>query len=98
MAEIRIRAGGQALSIESQPATLVRGTKGYLTARFDLSSEWAGCRIAADFGGFAAPVIGGRCQVPEEALKLRRIPVRLVGARDGYRITSTTVHIVQKEA
>lgn len=97
MAEAAFRADGQALSLVSVPASLVRGTRGYLTARFDLSAEWDGCRVAADFGGFAAPVAGGRCAVPDEALRARRVPVHLVGERDGYRITSTTAYIVQRE-
>lgn len=97
MAEAAFRADGQALSLVSAPASLVRGTRGYLTARFDLSAEWDGCRVAADFGGFAAPVTGGRCAVPDEALRARRVPVHLVGERDGYRITSTTAYIVQRE-
>lgn len=97
MAEAAFRADGQALSLVSAPSSLVRGTRGYLTARFELSAEWDGCRVAADFGGHAAAVVGGRCDVPDEALRARRVPVRLVGERDGYRITSTTAYIVQRE-
>ena len=79
---------------------LVSGTKGYLKARFVLSKEWNDCAVAAVFlnseSEEAVPVLNGQCDIPEKITKKKMWWVRVVGMRDGYRITSNKVEVQQK--
>lgn len=79
---------------------IVRGTKGYLKAKFILSSEWNGCKVAASFWKLntehAVPVLNGQCEIPEEALTYESFYVQLTGVRNGYRIKTTKVLVRQE--
>lgn len=79
---------------------IVSGTKGYLQAQFNVSKEWAGCRMAAVFRclgkEYAQPVKNGRCEIPADALTWDRFSVRLVGQKENYRITTDEI-IIQQE-
>lgn len=78
---------------------LVPGTKGYLKAQFRFSDEWKGCKKAAIFGSigreYAAPLVNGMCEIPEKALTWRTFSVKVAGIRDGYRITTNKVEVLQ---
>ena len=94
---------GQKLAKKSGFSGLVKGTKGYLQAEFKCSDEWKGCKKAAVFGvtqypglEIAAPVIGGKCDIPDEVAEKAVFTVRLIGVKEGYRIVSDTVEVVQK--
>lgn len=79
---------------------IVAGTEGYLQAQFNVSKEWAGCRMAAVFRclrkEYAQPVKNGRCEIPADALTWDRFSVRLVGQKENYRITTDEI-IIQQE-
>lgn len=80
---------------------IVKGSKGYLKARFNLSREWNGCKIAASFYklGQEYPVIVNKrvCEIPDEALTWNVFSVRLLGIRkDGYRIQTNKLEVKQE--
>lgn len=79
---------------------IVAGTEGYLRAEFSVSQEWTGCRMAAVFSSlgkeYPRPVIEGKCEIPKEALTWDNFGVRVVGQRDGYRITTNEIKIKQE--
>lgn len=79
---------------------IVSGTKGYLYAQFSFSEEWEGCRMAAVFSSmrkeYPQPIKNGRCVIPAEALEWDNFGVRVVGQRDGYRITTNEVKVKQE--
>lgn len=78
---------------------LVPGTKGYLEAHFQFSDEWKGCKRAAVFTVLgkehAVPLINGKCEIPEKALTWKIFSIKVVGIRDGYRITTNKVEVLQ---
>lgn len=80
---------------------IVSGTKGYLKAKFDVSSDWKGCGIVAIFSSLKAGEMGvivdsGECIIPPEVLTGSEWSVRMVGVRTGYRIT-TNKYVVAQE-
>lgn len=79
---------------------IVAGTEGYLRAEFSVSGEWAGCRMAAVFSSlgkeYPQPIKDGSCVIPAEALEWDNFGVRVVGQRDGYRITTNEVKVKQE--
>lgn len=79
---------------------LVPGTKGYLKARFTFSKEWVGCRKAASFWNFgkeyAALLVNNECEIPPEALTWKNFQVSVTGLRDGYRIKTNKVRVMQE--
>lgn len=78
---------------------LVPGTKGYLEAHFQFSDEWKGCKRAAVFTVLgkehAVPLINGKCEIPEKALTWKIFSIKVVGIRDGYRVTTNKVEVLQ---
>lgn len=79
---------------------IVAGTKGYLETRFCFSEEWTGCRIAAVFFNYRSteyprPIINGRCKVPDEVTDKTKWKVRIVGEKEGLRITTNSVEVRQ---
>lgn len=80
---------------------IVKGTKGYLYAKFNLSpSEWGGCGKLAVFTCFGEEyperLEGDICLIPHEALSHNRFKVHVVGIRPGYRIQTNTIEIIQE--
>lgn len=79
---------------------IVAGTEGYLQAEFSFSEEWAGCRMAAVFSclgkEYPRPIKDGSCVIPAEALEWDNFGVRVVGQRDGYRITTNEIKVKQE--
>lgn len=78
---------------------LVPGTEGYLNAYFSFTGEWDGCKKAAVFScngkECAVPIINGSCVIPAQALKKSFFKVYVVGERDGYRIITNKVEVLQ---
>lgn len=78
---------------------IVRGSRGYLAAEFSFDSDWDGCRKAAVFrslsGECSVPVMGKPCKIPEEVLKRSSFYVKVVGEREGYRITTNSEKVRQ---
>ena len=79
---------------------IVAGTQGYLQAEFSFSEEWQGCRMAAVFSSmrkeYPQPIKNGRCVIPAEALEWDNFGVRVVGEKEGYRITTNEVKVKQE--
>lgn len=79
---------------------LVPGTKGYLSARFNLSHEWSGCKIAASFFSdgkeYAELLKNGICEIPSDALAKNRFGVQITGMKPGYCIKSGRVYVKQE--
>lgn len=78
---------------------IVSGTKGYLCASFSFSADWDGCRKAAIFSCLGrdhpVPIINNKCQIQEEALLYKYFRVKVVGEKDGYRITTNSEEVKQ---
>lgn len=78
---------------------LIPGTRGYLEVAVSCSDEWNDCRKAVVFKSkrteCAMPLLGGKCQIPEEILKGNIFTLRVVGERKGYRITTNQVGVTQ---
>lgn len=93
-----------AQSIQKDPdcdfTGIVAGTQGYLQAEFLFSQEWQGCWMAAVFSSlgkeYPRPVIEGKCEIPKEALTWDNFGVRVVGEKEGYRITTNEVKVKQE--
>ena len=73
---------------------LVSGTQGYLQAYFQYSEEWNGCAVAD--GEEAVPVVNGVCDVPPAITRKKMWRVRVIGMKDGYKITSNRAEVQQK--
>lgn len=101
MRTLKFLVDGQ--SIRKDPSCdfshIVPGTKGYLSASFDFSPDWDGCRKAAIFSclgkNHPVPIINNKCQIPEEALIYKYFKVQVVGEMDGYRITTNSEEVKQ---
>lgn len=103
MRTLRFDVRGQKLSRapDCDFSGLVRGTNGYLKALFVTDGEWNNCKKAAAFytvdgKEFAAPVVGGECEIPAEALIGEVFSVRLIGLRVDYKITTNKLFIEQE--
>lgn len=97
---LQFKVSGQSLSKDGDFSGLVAGTRGYLQTAYNFDGEWDGCKKAAVFSRyekeFPMPIINGRCAVPDEVVEIRKWRVRLVGERDGYRITTNEVEVTQE--
>lgn len=99
MRTLQFKVSGQNLSKDGDFSGLVAGTRGYLYTAYNFDSEWDGCKKAAVFSRFGkeypAPIINGRCAVPDEIAEKDSWYVHLVGVKDGYRITTNEVEVRQ---
>ena len=90
---------GQNIEKQGDFSGIVKGTKGYLRSRFTFDSEWNGCKKVAVFEKnqkeYPAPLMGNECEIPEEALTWNHFYVRVVGEKDGKRITTRKVKVEQ---
>lgn len=97
---LNFQVSGQSLSKNGDFSGIVAGTKGYLRLTFDFDPEWAGCKKAVIFRRYdreqALPVINGWCPVPDEIVQHSRWKVRLIGEKEGYRITTNEVEVKQE--
>lgn len=82
---------------------LVPGTEEYLKAEFSFSNEWDKCMkvvaFTSMFGKEYEPKVltdGNSCLIPSEALKRRSFKIRVIGKRDGFKITTDKIVVKQE--
>ena len=99
MRTLQFKVTRQNLTKDGAFSGLIAGTKGYLYTEYNFDSEWAGCKKAAVFlrcdKEYPVPIVNGKCAVPDEITEYKRWKVYLVGAKDGYRITTNEVEVRQ---
>lgn len=94
------------LNIKQDPfcdfSGLVPGTEQYLKAEFSFSSNWNGYVKAATFwsalGKEYDPQVlkdGMSCIIPAAALKKRIFKIKIVGIKDGVKMTTNKVVVAQ---
>lgn len=81
---------------------LVPGTEGYLQAHFSFSPAWNGCAkvvaFSSLFGKEYQPQLlkdGHTCVIPSEALVKSSFQMRVIGKKDGYKLNTNYVTVVQ---
>lgn len=100
--EIRFKANGPRLSRVAPGGKPGAGSKGCLTASFDLDERWAGMKVAARFfdqrGREHAALIDGdsACKVPDEVTDGRLFKVSLKGVGDGRIYNTNAVTVLQE--
>ena len=99
MRTLQCKVIGQNLNKDGDFSGIVAGTKGYLRMTFSFDSEWDGCKKAAVFSRRgkeqAFPVANNGCNVPDEMTQYNRWYVRLIGEKEGYRITTNELEVRQ---
>jgi len=99
MRTLQFKVAGQKLSKDGDFSGIVAGTKGYLQTAYNFDGEWDGCRKVAVFvrydKKYPAPIVNGRCAVPDEITGYKCWKVYLIGERNGYRITTNEVEVKQ---
>lgn len=98
--EFRVRGQEIAQAAGCDFSGIVRGSMGYLKARFIFDKEWDGCRKAASFFDangkeHAVPVMDGECEIPAQALTGSSFSVSVTGMRSGFRIKTARLTIMQ---
>lgn len=93
MRTLQFSVSGQKLSTAGDHSGLIAGTKGYLYTAYNFDGEWDGCKKAAVFSRYDKeyPVPIVNAQITE----YKRWKVHLVGVKDGYRITTNEVEVIQ---
>lgn len=79
---------------------LVRGTAGYLRARFTFDKEWDGCKKVAAFFDHkgrehACPIVNGECDIQPGVTRGEKFEVAVIGAKGEQRIRSGRLTIRQ---
>ncbi|WP_270603976.1 hypothetical protein [Dorea amylophila] len=96
---LQFTVSGQSLKKEGDFSGIVAGTNGYLQTSYNFNNDWKDCKKAAIFSryekDYPVPIINGRCEVPEEVTGCKCWRVRLIGEREGYRITTNQVEVYQ---
>lgn len=96
---LNFKVSGQKIEKNGNFSHLAKGTRGYLRAAFDCSAEWDRCMKAAVFfageNEYPVPIVNCECDVPDEAAAQDIWGVKLVGEKDGFRITTNKVEVVQ---
>lgn len=93
---------GQDLSKSGDFFNIVRGTKGYLRCQFAFGgTDWIGCKAVAIFEAKKKeyPVVidrNGSCMIPNQVTDYDIIKLRIVGAKNNYRITTNKILISQE--
>lgn len=83
-------------------SNLIRGSKGYLKCRFQLSDEWKKLRIIATFWRYdkemaAIWVTDGACGIPDEVAELKNFKIVLTGVKGNKLIKTNAVKISQED-
>ena len=81
---------------------LIPGTEGYLQAKFIFSSDWKGCvKVAAFYSRLGkeyppqALDENDTCLIPAEALSKSVFGVRVIGKKEGLRLTTNKAVVCQ---
>lgn len=97
---LMFKISGQKIEKNGDFSHLVKGTRGYLQVSFSCTHEWNSCKKAAVFltgeKEYPVPVVGDKCDVPDEVAEKSIWELKLVGERDGFRIITDTVGVTQK--
>lgn len=79
---------------------IVKGSKGYLYANFQLSQEWKGYKIAVSFWKlgkeFAIPLKSNVCKIPDKALTWSNFYVSLTGIKNEATFKTNKVKVMQE--
>lgn len=96
---LKFKVEGQTIQKDGDFSGLVRGSVGYLSAKFTFSDEWKGCKIAASFWAngkeYAVMLRQGMCEIPPEVLMHGRFYVQATGMRQGFKIKSNKTLVRQ---
>lgn len=96
---LKFKVDSQTIQKDGDFSGLVRGSVGYLSAQFNFSSEWNGCKIAASFWAngkeYAVMLRHGMCEIPPEVLTQSRFYVQCTGMRQGFKIKSNKTLVRQ---
>lgn len=96
---LKFKVDSQTIQKDGDFSGLVRGSVGYLSAQFNFSSEWNGCKIAASFWAngkeYAVMLRHGMCEIPPEVLTHIRFYVQCTGMRQGFKIKSNKTLVRQ---
>ena len=100
MRELRFRADGMRLARIGDFGGITAGSSGFLRAEFELSEDYEGCEVIADFGSSergseAVFVRDGGCMVPSSVTGGRWWSVCLVAVRDGLVVETNRVIVRQ---
>ena len=97
---LTFKVSGQKIEKNGDFTHLVKGTRRYLQAAFSCTPEWSNCKKAAVFFAsgkeYPVPVAGDKCDVPDAVAEKSIWELKLVGEKDGFRIITDTVGVVQK--
>lgn len=92
------------LNIERDPSCdfsgLVPGTEGYIRVEFEFSKVWENTvRVVAFYDGVKEyPAVledGKSCVIPPEVTKRQLFGIRVLGGREGFKITTDRIIIEQ---
>lgn len=81
---------------------IVRGTAGYLEARFSFSTEWGGTVKAAEFRKYlcdepvSVPIINGECMVPAKVTGGKAWHVKVIGKKGDVIIPTDNCRVEQE--
>ena len=96
---LKFKVEGQTMQKDGDFSGLVRGSVGYLGAKFTFSDEWKGCKIAASFWSdgkeHAVMLRQGMCEIPPEVLMHGRFYVQATGMRQGFKIKTNKTLVRQ---
>lgn len=102
MRNLTFRVTGQKIEKEKgcDFSGLIKGTKGYLRARFIFDAEWDGYKKAAVFFDHkgkeqACPIVDGECEIPAKATAGERFEISVAGAKGSHRIRTGRLTIRQ---
>ncbi len=84
-------------------SNLVPGSEGYIQAEFVFSHEWNGCTKVAGFSNsfsgkeYPPQVLrdGRTCRIPLEATKREKFKVWVIGKKEGLKISTNKVEVIQ---
>lgn len=81
---------------------IVRGTAGYLEARFSFSTEWGGTVKVAEFRKYtcdsavSVPIINGECMVPAKVTGGKAWHVKVIGKKGDVIIPTENCRVEQE--
>lgn len=102
MRELRFKVSGQKIYKDSSCdfSGIISGTENYLLAKFVFGNDWNGASKVAVFSRLneehPVKIIDSKCIIPKEALTWLNFKVRVVGKKNGVKITTNNV-IVEQE-
>lgn len=102
MRELKFKVAGQQIAKEPMCdfSNIAPGTENYLVARFRFDKEWSRTAKVAVFGclgkEYPAKIEEDACIIPAEALTWRMFTVRVVGKKEGTKITTGKIAVMQE--